>query len=350
MMTIPFNGGKMRHIFKPGKGCYEDGFSCGDAQRCWQDPNTIVTLKVHGECCILIKTPIQPQQQQQPQQPQQQQQQQQDLEQGDNGGGKDGDILIDKAAAAASLICYEWIFATRFDSKGKPFPKNHIPLPLITTTTNTEIDDDGRRTVIQPLPQPAVEGQHTYCFTPLDKDAVVGKGSKRSYVGRDTYAAIAAGVKNGNLPDPNNNESGGIRCPDFVTVEWIGRKHQGNVDCLDVDHALYVHGSTVVTDFPPVPRTREQVAAMVATSSNSAGDSGGGSWSMEGVVLYWPVTGERFKLRFDMLVPDSLFAQHMKKKSSEALAVTPAFTSIKPKVIQAAAASTSTTANVNRID
>jgi hypothetical protein len=275
---IPFNGGKMRHIFKPGKGCYEDGFSCDDAHRCWEDPASIVTLKVHGECCILIRKPIQH----------------------DNIEGSGGE---------SDTSMYEWIFATRFDAKGKAFPENHIPLPLT-------VGKDG-----QTVLQPAVEGKHTYCFIPLEKEKVVGKGSKRSFVGRDTYAAIAQGVKNGDLPNPNDDS-----CPNFVTVEWIGRKHQGNMDCLDVDHALYVHGSTIVTDFPSVPRTREQVAALLMDKNKTD------PWSIEGVVLYWPTTGERFKLRFDMLVPDSLFARNMKKSP-----VTPEFTSLKPRVIHQAA-------------
>ena len=41
-------------------------------------------------------------------------------------------------------------------------------------------------------------------------------------------------------------------------------------------------------------------------------------------------TGERFKLRFDMLVPESLFEQKSRGK-----VITPESTSIKPKVIKA---------------
>ena len=252
-VKVPFNGGKMNHIFKPGKGHYEDGFASEAAERCFQDPRSIATLKVHGECCMLVKRPKQ---------------------------------------TTNTPLENEWIFCTRLDTRGKPFPENHVPVPT---------EADGKAV------QPAVFEKHTYCFVPLAKDQVVGKGGKKSRPGPDTYAAIQAGIESSQLPNPNADDT-----PDFMTVEWVGRKHQGNIDFLPIDHAIVVHGSTVV-DIPE--RTREAVEEMAKTVS------------IEGVVFQDALTGERFKLRFDML-PDSLFAKRSKEKQS-----TPESTSIKPDYI-----------------
>jgi len=276
----PFNGGKMNHIFQPGRGHYEEGFASPAAQRCFEDPNSIATLKVHGECCLLVKQrPVMTRTTNdvvEGEPAEQQQQQEQD---------------------------FEWIFCTRLDTKGKPFPPNHVPVP-----------DDG--TGVQQ--QPAVFGKHTYCFVPLPPHYVVGKGEKTSRPGPDTYGAIRAGIAAGALPDPNDPTA-----PDFITVEWIGKKHQGNMDCLEVDHAITVHGSTIV-DIPV--RTRAAVEEMARTVS------------IEGVVFQDGETGERFKLRFDMLDDNSLFAERSKQKVS-----TPDSTSIKPNVIVAAMDKTTTT-------
>lgn len=245
---VPFNGGKMNHIFAPGKGVYEETFTCDAARRCFQDTTGNASLKVHGECCLLIKQ-----------------------EKSDNE--------------------FEWVFCTRYDSKGKPFPNEAIAVPAGV--------------------HPAKYDNHAYCFIPLDRNKVVGKGSKKTLVGPDTYSAIAAGVASGELPDPND-----LDCPNHITVEWVGRKHQGNVDGIDVDHALYVHGSVLV-DVPV--RTREAVEQMAQTLA------------IEGLVLYDHVAGEHFKLRFDMF-PESAFAKNSK------LPGTSHCTTIKPKVIAPEAA------------
>jgi hypothetical protein len=241
---VAFNGGKMNHIFTPGKGVYEQTFSCDAAQRCFEDPSSVATLKVHGECCLLTRQP------------------------------------------KSETDDFEWIFCTRHDSKAKPPPEDAIAVP--------------------PGVHPAKYGKHAYCFLPLDRNKVMGKGMKNTKVGPDTYAAIAAGVANGDLPDPN-----GPNCPNHIAVEWVGRKHQGNVDNLDVDHGLYIHGSTIV-DIPE--RSREAIERMAHNVS------------IEGVVFYDRVTGERFKLRLDMF-EGSMFTKNCKQP------VTPESTTIKPKVI-----------------
>ena len=269
--AISFNGGKMSHVFVPGKGRYEEGFTSDTAKRCFEDTSSIVSLKVHGECCILVRRPI----------------------------TQDPNMsFIDTEGSACPV--YEWIFGTRLDTKGKSPPENHIPVP-----TQEHTSDRGEAKLLHP----AVFQKHTYCFVPLDKDLVVGKGGKKTKPGPDTYAAIDAGVKSGALPDPNADNA-----PDYITVEWIGRKHQGNMDCLDVDHAITIHGSTVV----PIPvRTRAAIEQMAREVS------------IEGLVFQDRESGERFKLRFDMMVDDSLFAMRTKQRVS-----TPESTSIKPSIIK----------------
>ncbi|KAL7569238.1 hypothetical protein ACA910_016792 [Epithemia clementina (nom. ined.)] len=290
---LPFNGGKMNHVFTPGKGSYEDSFFSEAAKRCFEDLESIATLKVHGECCILVRQPVAP------------------PSSSDTFGGVRSNAVTvadkdsnetDARPSDEGSVQYEWIFCTRLDTRGRPFPENHIPVPSQQQTTTSETE----KTMIQP----ANFEKHTYCFIPLEKDYVVGRGGKKTRPGPDTYAAIDAGVKSGALPHPNSDDA-----PDYVTVEWIGKKHQGNMDCLDVDHAITVHGSTIV-DVPV--RTRSAVEQMARDVS------------IEGVVFHDQKTGERFKLRFDMLVPSCLFAQNSKQKVSR-----PEFTSIKPIVIKA---------------
>jgi hypothetical protein len=51
--TYKFNGGKMDHIFVPGKGKYEEGFSSPEAEACFLNPQSKATLKTDGACCML---------------------------------------------------------------------------------------------------------------------------------------------------------------------------------------------------------------------------------------------------------------------------------------------------------
>jgi hypothetical protein len=243
--VIPFNGGKINHIFSCTKGLYEDSFSSQAAKRCFENPASIVSLKVHGECCLLKRQ-----------------------EQSDGN--------------------FVWTFFTRFDTKGKALPTNSIHLPSGV--------------------QPASYENHLYCFIPLEKSKVVGKGSKKSFVGHETYSAIDEGVSSGDIPDAN-----GSNCPDFITVEWVGKKHQGNIDNLTVDHGLYIHGSLIL-DIPM--RSYESMKKMAQTLS------------IEGLIFYDVENGERFKVRFDMF-ENSMFTINCK------LPIGPETTTIKPKVIAA---------------
>jgi hypothetical protein len=277
---VPFNGGKMNHIWTPGKGRYESTFANAAAERCFANPRTIISLKVHGECAVLLKTPIVPQ----------------------PSSAAALEQEEDRQPPPAKTL-YEWTFATRYDTRGKKDPPaGAIPLP-VWSTTGMMIGS-----------QPAVYGDHHYWLLPLDPNLIVGKGQKKTYVGRDTYGAIAAGVASGDIPDPNDSIA-----PPFLSVEWVGRKHQGNVDCIDADHAICVHGSTVLSHLLPLPRSLSQVEALAQTES------------IEGLVLYDPDTSERFKIRFDMVMPDhtAKFAQHCQMSTP----YTAATTSIKPKAI-----------------
>lgn len=226
-----FNGGKMNHVFVPGRGKYEEGYSCPEAKRCFLDPNTRISLKVDGECAMVVRQ-----------------------------AGR-------------------WVFFRRQDNYKGSDETIEVPAGA----------------------QPASFDKHNYCFVKVSPDLVTGKGKRKSQVGPDTYQAIEQAVASGLLPDPTSEG-----CPEFVTVEWVGRKHQTNIDGWEFDHGLYVHGSSTLE----VERTRAAVEAMAKVEA------------IEGLVLEDPITGQRFKLRLDML-PDSLFAARKKRGEKS---------TIKPKV------------------
>jgi hypothetical protein len=302
----PFNGGKMNHIWTPGKGYYESTFANAAAERCFHNPHTIISLKVHGECALLLKTPIVVVV---------------DVPEEDdvvlNNSEEEEDAKMKNVSPAVPAL-YEWTFATRYDTRGKKDPPaGAIPLPGVHQLPELVDQQNG---VINhnnsSSPQPAVYQDHHYWLIPLEKNLVTGKGQRQTYVGRDTYGAIAAGVATGDIPDPNQPND----TPSFISVEWIGRKHQGNIDGIDADHAICLHGSTRLNHLLPIPRSRAQVEYLAATES------------IEGLVLYDPDTTERFKIRFDMVVPNAKFTQQCNQSP-----VTMTTTSIKPKAIVAAA-------------
>jgi hypothetical protein len=309
----PFNGGKMNHIWTPGKGYYESTFANAAAERCFHNPHTIISLKVHGECALLLKTPIVdvvvPEED--------------DEDVLNTTSEEQQDATKKKVSPAAVPALYEWIFATRYDTRGKKDPPaGAIPLPGVllpepVVDQQNGITDNHNKNNSSLSPQPAVYQDHHYWLLPLEKNLVTGKGQRQTYVGRDTYGAIAAGVAKGAIPDPNQqNET-----PSFISVEWIGRKHQGNIDGIEADHAIYLHGSTRLNHLLPYPRSRAQVEHLAATEA------------IEGLVLYDPDTTERFKIRFDMVLPHAAkFAQQCNQSPA-----TMTTTSIKPKAIVAAA-------------
>eukprot|EP00055_Hartaetosiga_balthica_P010615 m.45868 g.45868 ORF g.45868 m.45868 type:complete len:267 (-) comp7238_c0_seq1:1382-2182(-) len=248
-----FNGGKMNHIFKQNeKFLYVNEFTCEAAERCFKDMRAKVTLKVDGECAMLKR-------------------------------GQAEAPVDDNADSNAQLK--KWIFYRRQDNyKGE---EESIPVP------------EG--------PQPGSFQSHNYSFVPLGATLVTGKGKKKSFVGEDTYAAIDVGVTAGLIPDPNDDSA-----QEFITVEWVGQKHQLNMDFCPAHHGIVVHGTTPVK----VPRTFEEVAEMAATCA------------IEGVVFEDGETGERFKLKFTSFQP-SLFNLHKRKHKP----TTGISTTIKPTII-----------------
>jgi len=141
-----------------------------------------------------------------------------------------------------------------------------------------------------PLPdglQPAHYSQggkpHNYSYLYVPRDLTTGKGKRRSFPGPDTYAAIQKGVELGLLPDPTSDN-----CPEFITCEWMGRKHQKNMDGITVDHALVPHID------PFVPALYRGLITLDIFSECAR------SQLLEGFIFKHP-NGTMFKLRTDMV-------------------------------------------------
>jgi hypothetical protein len=296
----PFNGGKMNHIWTPGPGYYESTFANEAAERCFHNPRTMISLKVHGECALLLKTL-------RTNHNNNNNKVSDDFDQDVTATAADNDDRNRDNAAEPATSLYEWTFWTRYDSHGKKDPPpGAIPLPVY--------DDNDDNAI-----QPAVYQDHHYWLVPLDRNFVTGKGKRQTLVGPDTYGAIAAGVASGDIPDANDPNA-----PPYISVEWIGQKHQGNIDqCTTADHAICLHGQVVLNHWFPLPqRSRHQIETLATTTL-----------SIEGLVLYDPDTGERFKIRFDMF-PNSLFARRQRNNTKTTIP-TIETTSIKPKAIVA---------------
>ena len=242
----------MNHIFVPECGNYKNEFTSQEAERCFKDLSTSVTLKVDGECACLVKT------------------------------------------------CYDdsefrWDFYRRRDNI-KDIEHGTYQRPLF------------------PGVQPSSYKKHNYSLVSLPRNYVTGKGNKHSEPGPETYAAIQNGIDKCLIPNPNDP-----KCPNFITVEWVGRKHQANMDNTPCDHAIAIHGSTKIVI--PGERTYENIARLTT------------EMSIEGVVFESNKTGERFKLRFDMF-PNSLWKQRKKAVCGKnKIAVTDKVTTIKPEII-----------------
>jgi hypothetical protein len=150
--------------------------------------------------------------------------------------------------------------------------------------------------------------EHNYCWLRVDKEWVTGKGKKRSSPGPDTYDAIAMGVKLGLIPDPASKDA-----PEWITCEWVGTKHQSNMDGVPYEHALIPHM------FPFVPQlhfeTLTEFKSLVA------------SQCFEGVVLIHS-NGTRFKMRSDMTGIENEWDKNHRKKPAD-----PGVTTIRPQVL-----------------
>lgn len=158
---------------------------------------------------------------------------------------------------------------------------------------------------LKPLPegaQPDVYESHHYFYRKLDRDLVTGKGKKKTSPGPDTYAAIQKAVDIlGYLSDPNDED-----CPDYVPCEWIGTKHQKNVDGYSCEHGIALHGFMSIENFP---RTAEEIAKLAKTEC------------YEGVVAMNPKTHRCYKIRLDMF-PDSRFKKEKGNKKDKTTQIT----------------------------
>jgi hypothetical protein len=159
----------------------------------------------------------------------------------------------------------EWKFYRRQDNyKGK---ETTIPLP------------DG----LQPAHYSQGGKEHNYSYLYVSPEWTTGKGKRRSFPGPDTYAVIQKGVEIGLLPDPASDD-----CPRFITCEWVGRKHQKNMDGIPVDHALVPHIPPFTPKLTYNPVTFDSFSVLARTKV------------FEGMVIRHS-DGTLFKLRSDMI-------------------------------------------------
>ena len=148
---------------------------------------------------------------------------------------------------------------------------------------------------------------HNYCWLRVDRGWTTGKGMRKSAPGPDTYAAIDLAVKMELLPDPTDNNA-----PDWITCEWVGTKHQKNMDGVPCEHALIPHLEPFVPtlEFTTLKEFQELVCKEC----------------FEGVVIIHS-DGTRYKMRSDM-AGECVWEQHYQKKG-----IDPGVTTIRPQVL-----------------
>lgn len=260
-----FNGGKLYHVFKtapsesnPRSLVYTNEFTSDHAKEALYSGTKL--LKVDGECSALHKEKL--------------------ISSADNGTSEDRETSADK---------FEWVFYRRQDNYKGP----SIPLP------------DGK--------QPSLYDQggksHSYSFLKLDPSLVTGKGKKKSYPGPDTYASIEKAVSSGDLPNPNDPD-----CPEWITTEWMGSKHQTNADGIKYEHVLVPHTSKFLPEltFSSLDEFRQLADKLC----------------FEGCVLIHP-DGTRYKMRTEMTVEKSIWSQKCKNKKPN----DPGVTDYRPQVL-----------------
>ncbi len=196
-------------------------------------------------------------------------------------------LKVDGECSALHREDGQWVFYRRQDNyKGAA-----ATLPLPAGRQSAQYDQGGK--------------EHNYCWLRVDRDWTTGKGTRKSAPGPDTYATIDLAVKMELLPDPT-----GIDAPEWITCEWVGTKHQKNMDGVPYEHALIPH----LEPFVPTLEftTLQEFQEMVCKEC------------FEGVVLIHP-DGTRYKMRSDMSCPESVWEQHYKKKGG--------VTTIRPQVL-----------------
>nr|QBK87193.1 MAG: hypothetical protein LCMAC201_00950 [Marseillevirus LCMAC201] len=198
-------------------------------------------------------------------------------------------LKVDGECSALHSEGDKWVFYRRQDNYKGPEPI--VPLAL------------GKQ-----LPQYNQGGkEHNYSWLYADPEWTTGKGKRRSYPGPDTYSAITKAVEAGLLPKADDPGA-----PEWITCEWVGTKHQQNMDGIPYEHALIPHLHPFV---PELELTTLQEFIKLASTD-----------CFEGLVVLHP-NGTRYKMRSDM-TGDSQWEQHRSKKPAE-----PGVTTIRPQVL-----------------
>jgi hypothetical protein len=131
--------------------------------------------------------------------------------------------------------------------------------------------------------------EHHYIYVRLE-DAIQAKPSKKEKVVNETLAAVRNAVEAGFIPSV---ETAMERNTKYISFEWIGKKHQGNVYGLECDHAIAPHHLQFIM------RAGKATFEAIADSAKRE--------QMEGVVLK-SKTGKYYKIRYGNF-PDSAWAK-----------------------------------------
>lgn len=185
---------------------------------------------------------------------------------------------------------YKWIFYRRQDN----YKGNDRILSLPNGKQSDKYDQGGKN--------------HYYQFLKISENYATGKGKNKSEVGKIVYQSIKKGVEGGYLPDPKINN-----CPEWITCEWVGSKHQTNIDGIPYEHGIVPHYE------PFVPKIEIKSMEKFMEISKEK--------YFEGVVIQHP-NGIRYKLRCNMISEKNKCERTDKRKNTD-----PGATDIRPKVL-----------------
>jgi hypothetical protein len=149
--------------------------------------------------------------------------------------GSNGMIMVDRNGKDDKnpvLRAYE-----RFDTRGKPFPENHVPIP------------DG------------LNDKRTYCYIPIDVNVHGKKAKQRNQAMLDVVEANADRILQ--------------HGQDFVSIEWVGKKFNGTPN-VPHDVAVAIHDEQVCEE--PVERSFEGLRSFLLEESDPP---------VEGLVVEW---------------------------------------------------------------
>lgn len=268
-----FNLGKLYHVYKTTKRVdsndlvYTGEYLNDETRSLMNDPNTTAELKVDGEATMIVK-------------------------QVHKYGGYQ---------LTEDTWYNPWQFYRRQDNYRGPCMS--IPLPA------------GKQ------PDTYNQGKpHHYRLLWVDPESGTSKQNKMA---QETYAIIRKAAELGILPKLSDKGS-----TPFISCEWVGKKHQLNLDGIPYDHALVPHlpEFTGITNFP---RTFDGLQRFFEEHV------------VEGLVLQHP-SGTRYKIRADMF-PTSGWVREgdkrrkrireLKKLKLPKKPIVESVTTIKPKVL-----------------